>query len=800
MRRVSIPFFILAVCFTLGWMGYFVRPFTHFLAVLSALIFYFSSGIPWARLSGKLRLGYFVIPLLVLLAGGTGVPGLFFIALGVSTLFLIGVSRRVGRESAELVSLLTLLAFLAFGRIVTDEFPTAYYYLDKASESFSKSVGSLCGAEYLFGPISTGFGIFLSFLVFSILFLRSTKSGGLVRAVGYFFLYAITACFGLMILDPIAIFIKQRFPSLDLIYLNPQLIYFALYLLPLCVVLARDDCLAGQEAVSRASVQGSETSEANTPERFIPKGWFSKKTAVVFVLLLVLSTIVSLPDFERDGPKRVVLFDYGYLNWRTPDFTSFGGKSGGMFGNLPTFLKVTGYGPEKGDKLDKEHLRGAGCLVVINLIRYFNESEKKAILDYVRDGGSLLLLGDHTGVMGIRGPFNDLLGPTGIRFNFDSASFFSQGWTDALRLWPNPANKNLTSDDELQIWVGASLSVKPPARYQTVAMYGYADLGDPSNFGTAFLGDRKHNPGEKLGDIPLVAWTKFGKGKILVYGDTSPFQNGALVTAHAYVQRVFGWLTHRRTVDLFPFKVVSIVLISILALALLSPKALLGAGLLASLAFGQLVGRAVTRDYATGETAPNLALIDIGHANRFDQLGWYDNSVGGLEYNIMRNGLLPFTVEKLSKEKLGRAKLLVVVAPARKYSNGEIDAVEEFVRGGGRLLMAVGYEESEPSRELLSRFGIEILGIPLAHLETEVSGETIQFNEAWPVHCDGKCKSVVSKWGYPVVVEKNAGRGRLVVIGDSGFLLGKNLEKYSEVNVNNIFFLKRLMEELARER
>jgi hypothetical protein len=227
---------------------------------------------------------------------------------------------------------------------------------------------------------------------------------------------------------------------------------------------------------------------------------------------------------------------------------------------------------------------------------------------------------------------------------------------------------------------------------------------------------------------------------------------------------------------------------------------LLAVGLLASLLVGQMVGRAITPDYKRGEEAPNIALMDTGHANRFDYKGWYDTSVGGLEYNLMRNGFFPFTVEKLSKERLGRAGLLVLIAPARRYSSAEIDRVEEFVKKGGRLLVSVGYEESEPSRELLARFGIEILDIPLAHLAAEESGEPVQFNEAWPVRCDGKCKPIVSKWGYQVVVEKDAGKGKVAVIGDSGFLLGKNLEKYDEVNVNNIFFLRRLLGQLEANR
>jgi hypothetical protein len=44
----------------------------------------------------------------------------------------------------------------------------------------------------------------------------------------------------------------------------------------------------------------------------------------------------------------------------------------------------------------------------------------------------------------------------------------------------------------------------------------------------SYLGDRRHNPGEKIGDLVLVAEARYGNGRMLVFGDTSPFQNGAL--------------------------------------------------------------------------------------------------------------------------------------------------------------------------------------------------------------------------------------------------------------------------------
>ena len=214
-----------------------------------------------------------------------------------------------------------------------------------------------------------------------------------------------------------------------------------------------------------------------------------------------------------------------------------------MFGRLPGFLKAQGYdGGRINRPLTAGALEGSRALVVINLMEPFSAAEKTAIWEFVRQGGSLLVLGDHTGVAGIRMPFNDLLEPVNIEFEFDSATFWAQGWRDALELMPHPINRGVIDAEDIQIWIGASLAIRPPARPVIVGKYGYSDIGDEANVERSYLGDRRHNPGEKIGDLVLVAEAGYGRGRVLAFGDTSPLQNGALVSSWAFAQRVFVWL------------------------------------------------------------------------------------------------------------------------------------------------------------------------------------------------------------------------------------------------------------------
>jgi hypothetical protein len=222
----------------------------------------------------------------------------------------------------------------------------------------------------------------------------------------------------------------------------------------------------------------------------------------------------------------VFLYDAGYTNWRVPQHGSYGEKSGGMFGLLPGFLQSAGFRVQIGKDLQRlEGTDAPDCLVLINIQEFLETADRDRIHRFVERGGGLLCLGDHTGVAGIRGPFNDLLSPYGIRFRFDSASFFAGSWSDALERRLHPMNRGTRFDDEYQIWVGASLEVDPQAAPVVVARYGYSDFGDMANVQRSYLGDRVYNPSELLGDVVLAAEARQGRGKVLVFGDTSGYQN-----------------------------------------------------------------------------------------------------------------------------------------------------------------------------------------------------------------------------------------------------------------------------------
>jgi len=541
-------------------------------------------------------------------------------------------------------------------------------------------------------------------------------------------------------------------------------------------------------------------------------------TSLAFALGVAAAMTLGWTTAPGRGSPRVMIYDAGYMNWKVPVHGVYGERSAGMFGMLPAALQSVGFDVIASDDLTR--LEGAdapACIVMINIQEYLEDEDKERIWRFIERGGGLLCLGDHTGVAGIRGPFNDLLEPVGIRFRFDSSTFFGDGWSDALDYRAHPMNRGVTTAEDFQIWVGATLDIDVNARPVVVGRYGYSDIGDAANIARSYLGDRRYNPDELLGDVVLVADARYGRGKVMVFGDTSGYQNLSLGRTLDTVARSLDYLSAGGRfgpgVGTQIGGLIAVLLVVLASLALAANPVPIVA-MTAGLAIGSAAMPLVTTTpqplipvFAEPSWKPiadlpfeverSLAVIDVSHGGHHTLRGWKDRSLGGLQLNLARNGYFPVIRPEFPYGDLENgAKVLLLVAPARRYSQGEIDAVERFVTQGGRVVATVGFEELDASRGLLERFGLTVANIPLGQFEIRVEADTlaVNFREAWPVRFDatGPADVLLSQWDYPLVVRRAVGKGDIVLIGDSAFFHDVNLETRDRYFAGNVAFLREL--------
>ncbi len=777
MRLFAYAVFAGALLFSLGEMGFLTQAADGFISFCLVLTFA-AMHIDWTfvrRRAARIALGTALLAAAALLARGGGVWRLVAFTL-VPAAVAAGM-RDDDPRRRDVLLLTPAVAFFLVSYLVIRYVPHAWWLADHVSLVFSRTAGRLIGQRYAFGATQSGFRVMLFAACWG---LAACADAGRKRFGRYLlFLAMLTAATAAveMLLTALAVGVQAWFGGLVFLLFNPQVFYLLAALAPI--------------AWYRRSTAGPGPAAALRPG-LLP---------AVLLAGLLMGLGLTLAPLPAPGGGRVLIVDEGLLNWRVPVFGLYGERSAGMFGRLPGFLEAQGYeGGRVPRPVTADTLSGARALVVINLMKAFSPEEKQAIWDFVRRGGSLLVLGDHTGVGGIREPFNDLLGPVNIEFEFDSATFWAQGWRDALELMPHAVNRHIIDSEDIQIWVGASLAIRPPARPVIVGKYGYSDIGNETNVERSYLGDRRHNPGEKIGDLVLVAEARHGAGRVLAFGDTSPFQNGALVSSWAFVQRVFMWLTGspRR----FPAWVkVGLVAGGLALLAFACRGRRPGAYACIALAAGVGLAAETTTRLSEPPPLPAIelpkALVDFSHGERFDQLTWYEDCIGGLQFNLMRNGYSTHLMRRFSPELLLDSEVLVIIAPSMPFSRGEMETIDEFMERGGLLILSTGYEEKDRSEPLLERLGVGIENVPLAHFDVEVFGRTVTFAEAWPLAVSAPEAVAVAyhpEYPEPVMVFVPRGRGGALVIGDSQFLLNANLEMMDEWREGNILFLKEVFD------
>ena len=462
--------------------------------------------------------------------------------------------------------------------------------------------------------------------------------------------------------------------------------------------------------------------DKETSAEVIPrKGQLKKllKNGAVWVAVLLFLSTTILTSFVNAGASlvdhRKVLFygDHMLGTWDVPEYGKYGKDAVGMFGLWPVYLTTLGYETEmivhnktqflntiqtpyqnitkylnltnyttviETEKITKTILDGATIFVVSNLNISFSKEEQTIIWEYVNKGGSLLVIGDHTNVGGIQGPLNELLKPVGIRYRFDAALPLDEKfkWLTCAHLLYHPITSPLSSLDELQYGIGASLDISTSSFPIVIGTSALSDDGNQTNEDIAYLGDYEYNKGEQLGDVILVAGAYYGEGKVLVFGDTSSFQNPALPFSYPFIQSMFTWLASTQTATTIALQIgISLLLLigALIVYRLFKYKtidfALFPIVLCLSLLMSASINPLLINNN-DNKMNGNIVSIDASHGERFALESFTDESVNGLIVNLQRNNFLPLLLRETSEEKISMSKIIIFIAPTSPFTSEEV--------------------------------------------------------------------------------------------------------------------------------
>jgi len=527
--------------------------------------------------------------------------------------------------------------------------------------------------------------------------------------------------------------------------------------------------------------------------------------------LLPISATLSPVGSDLSG-KRFIANQAGNLNWELPQHERYGQAAAGQFGMLPHLIESLGGELRLSPDFSARDLSQADVVLLLHPTGPLDETCQQRLWDFVHNGGSLLVVAEpYQQQGGVRSGFDDVLADTAIRVRRDVAISEAGGWQHSCDLLFHGATCGIGARNGAFFTdAGASLWLGWPARPIVLGRWGWSDPGSDA----VLTGVSRFEAGERLGDLVLAAEQRIGVGLVAVLPDAYPLTNEGGVRGYEYTGRLLSYLAHRSGSPQAPWRQA---VTSLLALGLLvttfrrpTPTRVLGVVVLWALsqtgseAFSRHTtrvlpdGRLVQLDGPT--SASRLAYIDAAHLSPYSDAPWGFDGINGLSLTLMRSGYLTLTLPELRRERLQRAAVFVSIAPARRFTAAERQELRAFVEGGGTFFCLVGAEEAAAGNTLLADFGIQVPPSPvptvgrwrepdpLGHVRAVYwdakqhgAGDrqaSVQFYAAWPVAVEGDRAEILvsAPNGQPVVVARQVGRGRVVVIGDTGFALNKNLE------------------------
>ncbi len=536
----------------------------------------------------------------------------------------------------------------------------------------------------------------------------------------------------------------------------------------------------------------------------------------VSIAVLALALIVPVLTLLQPAPlslrgRKIVVYEKGFLNWLKPEHGQYGRLTVGMYGMWPMFFEHYGARCVISPDLSAQDLADADLLVLIFPNRPWEAGQLERIRSFVARGGSLLVLGEHTVREKDGGNrFNDVLGPTAMRVAFDSAMFAVGGWLHSYQALAHPAALGIRDDrNQFGVVIGASVLARLPARPLLIGRWGWNDPGDPTNDetrGGSMMGNQKYDAGERLGDVLLAAEQRWGRGRIMVFGDTSGFTNGILYGSHPYVAALMAALCQKADIESWRLWAALAGLVALGALTLRQPRAMPTA--LSALALAGATWAAATWTARMANVLPDgrkpgpnlLAYVDTTHLERASGESWRPTGLGGLQLTLMRNGYLPLALPEFTLARLERAGLLFCAAPGRPFTARERAAVRRFVENGGIFILTAGWPESAASRSLLADFGFYIGNRgaaegygpepkPFGHFKAPYynGGDYmayVRFHAGWSVECTEPDvqplaygpRNPLSGADPMVIAMRRIGRGKIVVVADTHFAACQNLE------------------------
>ena len=269
-------------------------------------------------------------------------------------------------------------------------------------------------------------------------------------------------------------------------------------------------------------------------------------TAVPVMLVLVVIMGWEPAGTPKSGKLVISTYHSQWSTCKRPyDREWYGADSGYNYGVMKRLFEVFYEVAEAAGPLTKNDLEGASTLVIYDPDRQFTKDEIALVREFVRKGGGLFVIGDHTNVFGSASHTNELCEPFGFQYRDDVLFDLDE---DFHQMMDPPAQAS-------SLWHGLSFfklrgptSIRPTSIwtrpvYQVGHSKGVRAIYSVNNF----YPPPHDDPKMRMGTFCVSSCSRYGQGRVVAWADSTVFSNFEIFYPgkYEYLLNTMQWLNHQ---------------------------------------------------------------------------------------------------------------------------------------------------------------------------------------------------------------------------------------------------------------
>jgi hypothetical protein len=264
------------------------------------------------------------------------------------------------------------------------------------------------------------------------------------------------------------------------------------------------------------------------------------------VFLLLLLTAFWEPKGRMKSGK--VLINTYHTQWsrtdRPYDRDWYGADSGYNYACLKRWFEVFYDVRELKARIQASDLEGVSVLIVYLPDRPFTEEERRLIVEFVRRGGGLFVIGDHTNVFGSTSHLNDLCAAFGFVFRDDVLFDQEEDFFQRLDV-PRLRSSFLHGMDFFKFRGAASIQATSFSTRPVICLDNTKSLRAIYSVNNFYPPPHDH-PSMKTGRFCTSVASRFGQGRVVAFGDSTSFSNFEIFYPgkYEYLLNAVHWLNH----------------------------------------------------------------------------------------------------------------------------------------------------------------------------------------------------------------------------------------------------------------